>query len=281
MLISQIGLVSHSRAVDFPALVRVAHALNLQVARDLSPIWSVSVVVVAIPDPARLDPGIWPIHIVDELEPGSSGFHVTEHNQPYAVIKAGSTWSLRASHEAIEMAVDPSGNRLVAAPAIRIVNNDTADSAGVVEYLVEVCGQAIDSSGAYLIDGVLVSDFYTPRYFDPWGSSGARYSFSGRITRPRQVLPNGALTWFDPTTNKLRRLQALGAPEIIDLAVAKPEAGPLTGGVTAACLRRSKIGPGSAGGAGIDRPGAAAPRRRDEQSRDHRHRRVRASTRPS
>ena len=231
MLISQIGLVSHSRSVDLPALSRVANALNVQILRDLSPIWPVSVIVVPVADPARIDPGIWPIHIVDELDAGGAGFYLTAHHQPYAVVKAGPSWSLSASQEAIEMAVDPSGSRLVASSAIRIVNTDTADTAGTVEYLLEVCAQSPDSSGAYLIDGVLVSDFYTPRYFDPAGSSGARYSFSGRMTKPRQVLPSGALTWFDPATNRLRRLLGAGVPEIVDLAVAKPDGGSLTDGM--------------------------------------------------
>ncbi len=128
------------------------------------------------------------------------------------------------------MLVDPSGNRLVAAPGTRIVGTDTGDSAAIVEYLVEVCGPSADSACAYLVDGVLVSDFATPHYFDPSGCGGARYSFSGRIARPRQVLPNGRLTWFDSSSGKLQTLQMKGAPEIVDLASAAAPAS-LTGGV--------------------------------------------------
>ena len=36
-----------------------------------------------------------------------------------------------------------------------------------VHYLVEVCDPCEDGKCAYYINGVLVSDFYTPDYFDP------------------------------------------------------------------------------------------------------------------
>ncbi|WP_185732376.1 phospholipase D-like domain-containing protein [Burkholderia sp. Bp8963] len=230
MLPARIALVSQSASVAYADLVRVAQALNLQVNRDLAPIWDVSGTVMALDSPDRLDPGLWPVYIVDEVPEGTAGFHLTEHNQPYAIVQSGATWSLSASHETLEMLVDPSGNRLTAANAVKIVNNEVQDGDGKVEYLVEICDPSEDPAYAYLIDEVLVSDFYTPHFFEPAGTSGARYSFSGRISRPRQVLPNGYLTWFDPQTHTLRQVRHFGAPEIVDLAKNEPGAGSLTGG---------------------------------------------------
>jgi len=51
------------------------------------------------------------------------------------------------------------------------------------------------------VNGVLVSDFYTPDYFDPQDSNASRYSFKGSLTAPRQVLPGGYLSWHDPVTD--------------------------------------------------------------------------------
>ena len=48
---------------------------------------------------------------------------------------------------------------------------------------------------------MLVSDFYTPRFFDPVHSSAIRYSFTDAIKRPRQVLRGGYLSWHDPKTD--------------------------------------------------------------------------------
>lgn len=230
MLTARVGIVSQSAAVPYTDVVRVAQALNLQVSRDLGPIWSVSGTVMALESADHIDPGVWPVYIVDEVQSGAAGFHLTEHNQPFAVVLAGDTWSLSASHEVLEMLVDPSGNRLTAANAVAIVDNEVQDGDGKVEFLVEICDPSEDAGSAYLIDTVLVSDFYTPHYFDPAGTSGAQYSFSGRISRPRQVLPNGYLTWFNPQNNKLQQVRHFGAPEIVDLATGQPGSGSLTGG---------------------------------------------------
>ena len=51
------------------------------------------------------------------------------------------------------------------------------------------------------MNDVLVSDFYTPHYFDPVSSDGVRYSFNSKITKPREVLRGGYLSWRDPVTN--------------------------------------------------------------------------------
>ena len=45
------------------------------------------------------------------------------------------------------------------------------------------------------MNGVLVSDFYTPHYFDPMKAPGVRYSFTGKVTGPRVVLRGGYLSW--------------------------------------------------------------------------------------
>jgi hypothetical protein len=229
MLPIRIGLASRSTTISFQDLSRVANALNVQISRDAAPIWHIAGTVVPLPDPDDIQPGTWPVYIVDELEPGMGGYHQTDHNQPFAMVLAGDTWSLSASHEVLEMLVDPSGNRLVAAPAVAIIDNEVRDTDGKFEYLVEVCDPSENTDCAYLIDDVLVSDFYTPNFFDPAGSAGARYSFSGRVIRPRQVLPNGYLSWFNPAINRLQQVRHFGAPEIVNLPTAGT-GGSITGG---------------------------------------------------
>ena len=72
-----------------------------------------------------------------------------------------------------------------------------------------------------MIDGVVVSDFYTPHFFDPKASAGVRYSFTGALTRPRQVLRGGYLSWLNPETNSIQQLRFFGgAPIIKDLGAA-------------------------------------------------------------
>jgi hypothetical protein len=63
-----------------------------------------------------------------------------------------------------------------------------------------VCDPCSDS--AYEVNGIAVSDFYTPRFFDPIEAPRVRYGFAGALTAPRQVLKGGYLTWYDPVVRK-------------------------------------------------------------------------------
>ena len=106
----------------------------------------------------------------------------------------GKEWSLTASHECLEMLGDPFGNRVIAGESPK-------KGQGRVEFLVEVCDPCEAVNFSYRCNGVVVSDFYTPNYFDPVKSAGTRYSFGGHITAPRQVLKGGYLSWHEPITN--------------------------------------------------------------------------------
>jgi hypothetical protein len=43
----------------------------------------------------------------------------------------------------------------------------------------------------------MVSDFCTPRFFDPVAAPAIRYSFTGALARPLQVLPGGYISWIN------------------------------------------------------------------------------------
>src|SRR3974377_2066782 len=123
MLPRRIGIASRVAAIDLREILRVAAAINLQVARDFQPIWNIAATVTALADPDAIEPGVWPIFVVqDTEEAGAAGLHLTDHQTPFALVEAGPTWSLTASHECLEMLVDPSGNWLVSSAGIGIVN---------------------------------------------------------------------------------------------------------------------------------------------------------------
>lgn len=214
----QIGIASRSDGVSLADIVKVTTAINLQISRDFAPIWGVSASLVAIANPDAVDPGIWPIFVQDDIGADAAGFHMTRHNQPYALVQSGPSWSLTASHECLELLADPTGNRLYPSVAIGLEGGDFGDELdSKLEYLVEVCDPCEDESCAYLINDVLVSDFYTPRYFDPAALASVRYSFSGKITRPRQVLKNGYLSWLDPQGGAFLQARNFDAPEIVQI----------------------------------------------------------------
>lgn len=65
-----------------------------------------------------------------------------------------------------------------------------------VNFLVEICDPC--QADAYSVNGIAVSDFVTPAYFDPNPVPGGRYSYNGSILKPRSVAPGGLIVWSDP-----------------------------------------------------------------------------------
>jgi hypothetical protein len=171
-------------------LEAVAAAVQRQLVEDVAPIWGVSGTISAFPSLEHVPPTYWPIVVSDRFAFPMLGFHQDLDDRPFALVKHSDSYSQAVSHEAIEMVVDSDGERLVVAAAL--------DGPGRREYLLEVCDPS--EAAGYAIDGILVSDFYTPRYFDAEARPGVRYSFTGAVKEPRQVLAGGYLTWQDPDT---------------------------------------------------------------------------------
>lgn len=194
MLVRQLALVSETKKVSFSAVSRVGAALQKQATRDLGPIWQVKATVDCFARLEDVPVGYWPIIVTEEDLGDAAGIHEDKEGQPFALVGFANGWALTASHECLEMLVDPFGNRIMAGPS-------PIKKQGRVEFLVEVCDPSEDTPFAYRVNGIVVSDFYTPNYFDPVVSPGVRYSFTGAIKAPRQVLRNGYLSWHDPVTD--------------------------------------------------------------------------------
>ncbi len=191
-----LALVSDIQEVDLAETAEVAAALQKQVTRDFGPTWGVEAVVSAFASLEDVPLGYWPIVLQADIGyDGAAGIHLDSDHQPFALIEYSQSWSLTASHETCEILADPYGNRLVVGDSIN------PKRPGRVEYLVEVSDPSEDAKFGYSINGVLVSDFYTPRYFDPVESAGVQYSFTGSIKKPRQVLRGGYLSWHDPVND--------------------------------------------------------------------------------
>src|SRR5215831_6738023 len=200
MSVIQVGLVDITGKIDAELVQSAAIALNLQATRDLPQFWPISATVIYLPNPKKIPVGVWPVQLVKELPPDEGGFHSDKHKQPYSKVIASprdNTWTIDASHEILEMLVDPWGNRIHSSVAIQIRNGKIKDGTGQYGYLVEACDPCEDNSYAYTINGIAVSDFITPHFYDPIATSGTRYSFGGNITAPRQILPGGYISFVD------------------------------------------------------------------------------------
>jgi hypothetical protein len=223
-LTDHVALVSLTREIPDRLFLLAAAAVQKQITRDFMPFWGLPATVDVFADLASVPSDYHPVvvfgdatELTDELRPligeelaaeliddfemeRLSGLHLNAYTrQPFALVAAADAWSVTLSHEILELIADPFGNRLIA--AAHPVNRDQR-----VKYLLEVCDpcQAV----WYPVNGVPVSDFYGPRYFDPVEAMQGRYSFTGEIERPLQILEGGYLSWIDPADSGLYQLGA-------------------------------------------------------------------------
>ncbi len=195
MLTENLALVSEVEDHEPGDVSRVAAALQRQATRDFAPVWDICATVDAFPRLEDVPVGYWPMIVRDDIGfEGAAGIHLDKDGQPFALITFGDSWSLTASHEMLEMLVDPGGNRL-------IPGQSPKPDQGRVEFLVEVCDPSEAAEFGYTVNDILVSDFYTPRFFEPLPVEGARYSFTGAIKQPREVLRGGYISWHDPVSD--------------------------------------------------------------------------------
>ena len=223
-LTEHVALVSLTRSISLANLLSVTAAVQKQLTRDFSPIWGIPATVDAFADLTSVPSDYRPVVIfgdcnelagrlefavgetigaklISAFDAGRlQGLHLNAFTrQPFALVEASESWTVTASHEILEMLVDPWGNRLRAAahplePGVR------------VNYLLEICDPCI--AAWYPVNGVPMADFYTPRYFDPVRTTSVRYSFTGEIEYPQQILDGGYVSWIDPRDSILYFLEA-------------------------------------------------------------------------
>jgi len=190
-----VALVSETPNISFSELTRVSAALQKQAMRDLGPVWEIQATVDAFADLDDVPVATWPIILEEDIGvEDAAGIHEDQDGQPFALVTAEQGWSLTASHELVEMLVDPFGRRLTE-------GQSTKQGQGRVQFLVEPCDPSEAAEFAYVINGVTLSDFYTPKYFSTQFNPADQYSHTGAIKRPRQVLKGGYLSWHDPVTD--------------------------------------------------------------------------------
>jgi len=226
MSVIQVGLADKTNEIDKELMQAVASALAIQVTRDLTQFWNIQATVTYLPNAKKIPASVWPVFLVKSLPPGEGGFHMDKHNQPYAEVIASpgsDEWTIDASHETLEMLVDPNGNRLQASTSIEIQNGKIVDGTGEFSYLVEACDPCEADNFGYGIQGVAVSDFLTPHFYDAKVTPGTRYSFTGAIEAPRQILPGGYISWVNQQADEVQQLLWVDTskpPEIVNLGSA-------------------------------------------------------------
>lgn len=193
-----IAVKNHSRVPDGEVLAAI-RAVNRQINEDFEPYWDLSGTlrladrsisalqadgIIRIWDSGHnmhLDTdGIPTAHIFTEVS------KLAKETLPWL------SWHSGLSHEALEMLADPYMNTLVRGP-------HPGSSRQVFHYR-EVC-DAVQAE-TYEIDGVTVSDFVLPHYYNSDGESNGRNDFLGTGLKAFRWNEDGEIGFFDPKLGK-------------------------------------------------------------------------------
>jgi hypothetical protein len=194
----QVGLVAEENTgLKLPALDPVAAAIQKQVTEDFGPFWGVEATVEAL-EVTRLQDvkdNYWPVIVSEAIGVPGESYHLDPGGRPQAVVKSGSNWSVRASHECLEMLANPFGDRLIPGPSLK-------PDQELVEYLVEVCDPCQHMTYTVKVDGepipIPVSDFVTPDFYNRRAETSKRKTFQNNISEPLEIMSDCQLRWRAP-----------------------------------------------------------------------------------
>ncbi|HEY6338640.1 MAG TPA: hypothetical protein VIW68_09125 [Candidatus Sulfotelmatobacter sp.] len=195
----QIALINESTVLTEADVTPLVPALQQQVTNDFRPAWGVDAELTLVPQGQQPAAGSWWLVILDNSDQaGALGYHdVTSEGLPMGKVfaasdlTAGTSWTVTASHELLEMLGDPDINLSA------FIQN--ADTTGTL-YAYEVCDACEDDSFGYQINNILVSDFVYPAWFETFRTQGStQFDQMKQIQNPLHLLKGGYIGTFNVT----------------------------------------------------------------------------------
>lgn len=174
----------------------IVPALQMQLDRDFCPAWGLGLFHLEFrAKGATVVKGEWQFLFLDNTSDASAlGYHdLTANGDPISYIGVketiddGGLWSVTASHELCEMALNPR------------LDDSEDDDAGHRFYIKEACDAVEDDSLGYKIGDVQVSDFVLPSWFEPEVTPTAPCSFGGHVHKAFELATGGYISFLDTT----------------------------------------------------------------------------------
>lgn len=191
-----IAIIPFDVHVTSDTLSAVTSAIQIQLTRDFAP-WGRPAICSWFSSLEQMPRGYWPVLLKREAK-GVAGFHApgaqSDERPPFSIVQYSDdgSWTVAASHEILEMLVDPRGDFFVRGP-------NPADASQVVEFLVEICDPCQNKAFCYQVDHShwpCVSDFCLPSYYRV-GASGTPYTFRRSVQAPFSTAFGGLLSYRD------------------------------------------------------------------------------------
>jgi hypothetical protein len=192
-----------SLRVDFDTLIS---AMQAYVTDHVAPVWGTPAKLVKSKNYIK---EAWAMVFLDDAdEPGALAYHdLTPEGLPLSKVFVKTTLenkelvSVSASHELVEMLVDPAINMVTTGPDLQTTyQHENADPGGDVvlyESADEVTLYAYESADpvealSFKVNGVDMSDFVYPAYFEGFHRPGSvKFDHMEKVKRPFQILAGG------------------------------------------------------------------------------------------
>ena len=187
-----IAVLNHSKVMTDDIVKKHCDAVNKQIIRDFAPAWGMTGALM-FKKPSEVKPSDWIINYMDSPpksdEPADylgyhdestdgriEGFVFAKLDMQYKLLP-----SVTFSHEVLEMIGDPYTN-------LNVLYQDDTKS---LLYSAETCDAVEDDSLSYLIDGVAVSNFIYPSWFDQYAKPGTIFDYRKVCSKPFEIIDGG------------------------------------------------------------------------------------------
>jgi hypothetical protein len=209
MSLPVIAVTNVSTCLKDEQVEAVLPALQRQVSQDFGAYWDRDCTLQFLPRNGALAAGWWQMVVTDDPDQaGVLGYHeMSSRGTPLGKVFAGldmrlgTSWTVTLSHELLEMLADP-------------WINWCAQSAEGKICALEVCDAVESDESGYEIDGVLLSDFVTPAWFEP--TCADRMDFKQHLGKELELARGGYISIFDPPNGWIQvTAKGKGGPRIL------------------------------------------------------------------
>jgi hypothetical protein len=209
-----VAILNRSSVISDADAEKIVEALQVQASRDFAAVWGIDARLNFVPSTSTKGwQGKWNLVLLDTSDEANAlGYHdLTPEGLPVGKVFAksdaqyGAKVSVTCSHELLEMLLDPYISLCAEDPARGVFVAYEASDAVEADEL------------GYDIDGVTVSDFVTPEFFDPTAAKrkGERFSFRGNVAKPFELAHGGYESIFVPGRGWTQRT-ARSEPSALD-----------------------------------------------------------------
>lgn len=205
-----VDCINACTAVSDDEIKKCVDALQIQLTRDFATVWDAGAMtklnfISKSSGKKGRATTRWLTFLDNSDVAGALGYHdLTTSGRPLGKvfvktnIDDSASWTVAASHELLEMTADPE------------INWSAQNPADNKFYALEVGDPVEADQFGYEIDGVRVSNFVYPAYFDAY-KKGRKLDFMGKVQAPYQLLSGGYILVFDPSNPSQGWQQVFGA----------------------------------------------------------------------